>query len=56
MQAKKPTAMMAQIINNRKQLQYLYARMSKLDALIQSLEQYHRLQEQAPADIKRRTA
>ena len=43
-------------IHVRKQLEYLYARISMLDTLIHSLEQYDRFQAKVPGEGKLRTA
>ena len=40
----------------QKELEYLYARRSAIDSLIQSLEMYDRFREKGPGESKRKTA
>jgi hypothetical protein len=40
----------------RKQLEYLYARISNIDAIIESLEEYDRFQAEDALSEKRKTA
>lgn len=43
-------------INYRKQLEYLYARRSTIDALIESLQEYDRFRAQRAPDQNRKSA
>jgi hypothetical protein len=54
--AKKETDTAANGRVYRKQLEFLYARRTSIDALIESLEQYDRFREKRVTERKRQTA
>jgi hypothetical protein len=48
--AKKKIPMSAYVLAYRQELEYLYARRSAVDSLIESLKEYHRFRESAPIE------
>ena len=54
--AKNETPMSASVLAYRQELEYLYARRSALDRLIESLEEYDRFREARTDDGERQTA
>jgi hypothetical protein len=54
--AKKETPMPASVLDYRQELEYLYARRSAIDSLIESLVQYDRVLEGRPQESEQQTA
>ncbi len=56
MLAKKVIPMCAPVVAYRQELEYLYARRSAIDSVIESLAEYDRFRQAPAEDSKRRTA
>jgi hypothetical protein len=54
--AKKNAVMIDTVRDYQRELEYLYARKSAIDMLIESLEEYRRFRAAKPADRQRRSA